>query len=138
MIKANNYSIFPYGIIFTFLTNAAACLPLRKSQPASSKRDIYLSIIRTASSFGQSNRDLSIYLCNQRGLGGEELVLGVHEELHVGPVPRGDDGGGVGVLGGGRAEVVAVADLLVVAVVDGGVGQDAVVVPPAKVLLEAD
>ena len=72
-------------------------------QPASSKRDIYLSIIRTASSFGQSNRDLSIYLCNQRGLGGEELVLGVHEELHVGPVARGEDGGGVGVLGGGRA-----------------------------------
>ena len=34
--------------------------------------------------------------------------------------------------------MVAVADLLVVAVVDGGVGQDAVVVPPAKVLLEAD
>ena len=65
-------------------------------------------------------------------------MLGVHEELHVGPVPRGDDGGGVGVLGGGRAEVVAVADLLVVTVVDGGVGQDAVVVPPAKVLLEAD
>ena len=65
-------------------------------------------------------------------------MLGVHEELHVGPVARGEHGGGLGFLGGSRAEVVAVADLLVVAVVDGGVGQDVVVVPPAKVLLEAD
>ena len=65
-------------------------------------------------------------------------MLGVHEELHVGPVARGEHGGGLGLLGRSRAKVVAVADLLVVAVVDGGVGQDAVVVPPAKVLLEAD
>ena len=77
------------------------------------------------------------HLCNQSGLGGEELVLGVHEELHVGPVPCGEHGGGIGVLGGSRTEVVAVFDLLVVAVIDGGVGQDAVVVPPSKVLLEA-
>ena len=65
-------------------------------------------------------------------------MLGVHEELHVGPVASGDDGGGLGVLGGDGSDVVAIIDLLVVTVVDGGVGKDTVVVPPPKVLLEAD